>query len=170
MTHLKLISGIFWQPLNRYRLLVLVYLGWIPSIFPVFSVPRYFIFDLFIWKHTSRSAKKCYIFFDYSWIFMIFSTSCYEALDSRYHLFYRFYRGWNLRRSTQNQINLHQKVSQNHRMVINSNVPNFHEKTPTYIRATYAITIFYQNFEERILRELAQNFYIMRFSITYWIK
>ena len=55
-------------------------------------------------------------------------------------------RGLKLRRFTQNQINLHQKVSQNHRTNINSNKANFHEKTPTHISATYAITIFYQNF------------------------
>ena len=76
----------------------------------------------------------------------VYVTSLEGVGGKRYHLFYRFYGGWKLRRFTQNQINLHQKVSQNHRMVINSKEVNFHEKTPTHISATYAFTIFYQNF------------------------
>ena len=53
-------------------------------------------------------------------------TSLWDVVGKRYHVFYRFYGGWKLRRFTQNQINLHQKVSQNHRTVINSNEVNFH--------------------------------------------
>ena len=55
-------------------------------------------------------------------------------------------RGLKLRRFTQNQINLRQKVSQNHRTIINGNEANFHAKAPTHTSATYAIKNFYQNF------------------------
>ena len=55
-------------------------------------------------------------------------------------------RGLKLRRLTQNQINPHLKVAQNHRTVENSNEAYFHINTPTHIRATYAITNFDQNF------------------------
>ena len=78
-------------------------------------------------------------------------------------------RGMKMRRFIQNQINLHQKVSQNHRTVIDSNKANIYEKPPTHKRATYAIKIFYHNSLNRIPRESAQNFYIMKFSITHWI-
>ena len=37
------------------------------------------------------------------------------------------------------------KVSQNHWAVLNSNEAYFHQKTPTHISATYAITNCYQN-------------------------
>ena len=48
-------------------------------------------------------------------------------------------RGLKLRRFTQNQINPHQKTSQNHRKLITSHKGNFHQKPPTHIRPTYAI-------------------------------
>ena len=76
-------------------------------------------------------------------------------------------RGLRLRRFTQNQINPHQKTSQNHRTLITSNKGNFHEKPPTHIRATYAISNVYKNFYSRIPRESGQNFYIIRFSIIH---
>ena len=76
-------------------------------------------------------------------------------------------RGLKLRRFTQNQINLHSKVFQNHRNVKNSHKAYFYKKTPTHISATYAITNFDQNFQNRIPRESGKNFYIIRFSITY---
>ena len=44
------------------------------DLFEVFPVLRYFIFNLFIWKHTPRNAEKCWNFFENSRIFMIFST------------------------------------------------------------------------------------------------
>ena len=55
-------------------------------------------------------------------------------------------RGLKLRGLTQNQINLHLKVSQNHRTIRISNEAHFHKKTPTHICVTYAIENFYQNF------------------------
>ena len=75
-----------------------------------------------------------------------------------------------LRRFTQNHINLDQKVSQNHRTVMNSNKANIYEKPPTHMSATYAITNFYHTSSNRIPRESAQNFYIIRFSISYWVR
>ena len=68
------------------------------------------------------------------------------VLWENYHVFHRFYGGCNLRRFSQNQINLHLKASQNHRTVLNSNRAQFHEKPPAHFAATYAIIFFYQNF------------------------
>ena len=65
-------------------------------------------------------------------------ASLWDVVGKRYHVFYRFNGGWKLRRFTQNQINLHQKVSQNHRIVIKSNEVNFHEKIPTHWENTHA--------------------------------
>ena len=50
--------------------------------------------------------------------------------------------------------NLHQKISRNHRTVVNSNEVNFHQKTPTHISATVGhlrchlriYNFFFQNF------------------------
>ena len=36
----------------------------------IFSVLRYFIFDLFTWKQTSRNVKKCWIFSKFFRIFL----------------------------------------------------------------------------------------------------
>ena len=59
---------------------------------------------------------------------------------------YGILRGLKSRRLTQNLINLHKKVSQHQRTVINGNETNFHAKTPTHICAIYAIKKFYHNF------------------------
>ena len=59
------------------------------------------------------------------------------------------------------------KAYQNHRTALNSNYVYFHEKTPTHFSDTYANINFYRNFQNRTPRESGQNFYIIRFSITY---
>ena len=72
--------------------------------------------------------------------------SLWGVVGKSRHVFYRFYGGWNLRRFSQNPINLHLKSSQNHRTVLNNNRAQFHEKPPAHFAATYAIIFFYQNF------------------------
>ena len=70
-----------------------------------------------------------------------------------------------LHRFAQNQINPHWKASQNHRKVKGSYESYFHEKPPTHISASYAIIKIF-----RTGKGIRSIFYIMRFSVVYWIE
>jgi len=78
----------------------------------------------------------------------------------------KWFQGNKIGQIHSNQINLHLKVTRNHRTVINNNKANFHTKTPMNISATCAITNLYINFLNRIPRESGQILYKDSASLT----
>ena len=78
-----------------------------------------------------------------------------------------FLRGCKLRGFDQNQVNHSQLFSQNVRNIELSSLANFNLKPPTHIDATHAISKFGENFQNRIPKELDQNFYIPGISTSH---
>ena len=68
----------------------------------------------------------------------------------------------------QNQLSTREFISQNDQRKKLCNLDDFENETPTYMGATHANSKLKQKFQNRIPRELDQNFYIPRIKINHF--
>ena len=76
------------------------------------------------------------------------------------------FRGLELRGLVQNQISTRDCISQNDQRKKLCDLGDFENETPTHMSTTHAISKLKQKFQNRIPRELNQNFYIPGISMT----